>query len=79
MKKKVRNLKKYLNDKTLLVTADVGKYFNYCYARTPKGEELEPFKFYNTGLGFIMVYEIIELFRKKHNLSTNWGLFMDGC
>ena len=69
MKRKVRNLKKYLNDKTLLVTADVGKYFNYCYARTPKGEELEPFKFYNTGLGFIMVYEIIELFRKKHNLS----------
>jgi hypothetical protein len=60
MKKKVRNLNKYLNDKTLLVTADVGKYFNYCYARTPKGEELEPFKFHNTGLGFIMVYEIIE-------------------
>ena len=68
MKKKVRNLKKYLNDKTLLVTADVGKYFNYCYARTPQGEELEPFKFHNTGLGFIMVYGIIELFRKKHNL-----------
>ena len=69
MKKKVRNLNKYLNDKTLLVTADVGKYFNYCYARTPKGEELEPFKFHNTGLGYIMVYEIIELFRKKHHLD----------
>jgi transposase len=69
MKKKVRNLNYYLNDKTLLVTADVGKYISYCYARTPKGEELEPFKFHNSGLGLRMIYEIIELFRKKHNLD----------
>ena len=68
MSKNVRNFGKFLNDKTLLVTADVGKYSNYCYARTPKGEELEPFEFHNTGTGFIMVYEIIQLFRKKHNL-----------
>jgi len=69
MSKNVRNLGKFLNEKTLLVTADVGKYSNYCYARTPKGEELEPFEFHNTGSGFIMVYGIIKLFRKKHNLD----------
>jgi transposase len=69
MNRNVRNLGKFLNDKTLLVTTDVGKYVNYCYARTPKGEELEPFKFHNTGSGLMMVYGIIELFRKKHNLD----------
>ena len=69
MDRNVRNYGKFLNEKTLLVTADVGKYSNYCYARTPKGEELEPFEFHNTGLGFIMVYRIIQLFRKKHHLD----------
>ena len=69
MGKKVRKICYDLNEKTLLVTADVGKFENYCYARTPKGEELEPFKFHNTGSGLIMVYGIIELFRKKHNLD----------
>jgi transposase len=68
MRRNVKNSDKFLNDKTLLVTADVGKFENYCYARTPKGEELEPFKFHNTGLGFKMVYGIIEVFRKRHNL-----------
>jgi transposase len=69
MSRNVRNFGKFLNEKTLLVTADVGKYSNYCYARTPKGEELEPFEFHNTGSGFIMVYGIIKLFGKKHNLD----------
>ena len=69
MSRNVRNFGKILNEKTLLVTADVGKYSNYCYARTPKGEELEPFEFHNTGIGFIMVYRIIQLFRKKHHLD----------
>jgi len=69
MNRNIRNSGKFLNDKTLLVTTDVGKYDNYCYARTPKGEELEPFKFHNTGSGLMMVYGIIELFRKKHNLD----------
>jgi len=69
MSRNVKNSAKFLNEKTLLVTADVGKFENYCYARTPKGEELEPFKFHNTGSGLIMVYGIIELFRKKHNLD----------
>jgi transposase len=69
MNRNVKNQNKILNAKTLLVTADVGKYINYCYARTPGGEELEPFKFHNTGIGFVMVHGILELFRKKHNLT----------
>jgi hypothetical protein len=69
MNRNVSNSCKFLNDKTLLVTADVGKFLNYCYARTPKGEELEPFKFHNTGTGFMMVSGIIELFKKKHHLD----------
>ena len=69
MNRNVKNQNKILNAKTLLVTADVGKYINYCYARTPGGAELEPFKFHNTGIGFVMVHGIIELFRKKHNLT----------
>lgn len=69
MSRNVKNSFKILNDKTLLVTADIGKYINYCYARSPEGEELEPFKFHNTGTGLRMVYGIIELFRKKHHLD----------
>jgi transposase len=69
MSRNVNNSFKILNDKTLLVTADIGKYINYCYARSPEGEELEPFKFHNTGTGIRMVYGIIELFRKKHQLE----------
>ena len=69
MSKNVKNTNKILNDKTLLVTADIGKYVNYCYARAPRGEELDSFKFHNTGIGFLMVYEIIEMFRKKHHLE----------
>ena len=79
MGKKVRKFGYDLNEKTLLVTADVGKFENYCYARTPKGEELEPFKFHNTGLGFRMVYGIIEVFRKRHNLvKTVFGIESTG-
>ena len=55
MSRNVKNSFKILNDKTLLVTADIGKYINYCYARSPEGEELEPFKFHNTGTGIKMV------------------------
>jgi transposase len=69
MSRNVKNSDNFLNDKTLLVTADIGKYLNYCYARTPKGEELEPFEFHNTGSGFMMVSGIIEIFRKKHHLD----------
>jgi len=79
MGKKIRKYGLDLNEKTLLVTADVGKFENYCYARTLKGEELEPFKFHNTGLGFKMVYGIIEVFRKRHNLvKTVFGIESTG-
>jgi transposase len=69
MSQKVRKEVKEVNNRTLIVTADVGKYENYCYARTPCGEELDPFKFSHTDLGYTMVYTLIDSFRKQYNLD----------
>jgi transposase len=69
MSKKVRKDVKEVNNKTLIVSVDVGKYENYCYARTPNGEELESFKFIHSEFGYLMVYSLINSFRKQHNLD----------
>ncbi|WP_169313666.1 hypothetical protein [Caldithrix abyssi] len=42
---KINKKERKFNEETLLVTVDIGKKFNYGYARTKDGQELEVFKF----------------------------------
>ena len=37
-----------INDKTLIATLDIGKNVHYGYFRAPNGNDLKPFKFYNS-------------------------------
>ena len=37
----------YVNEKTLIVTVDIGKRIHHGYMRAPYGEEVKPFPFYN--------------------------------
>jgi transposase len=41
-----------VNDKTLLVTVDIGQVKNMGYWRCPDGTDIEPFEFFNNGRGF---------------------------
>lgn len=42
---------KYINNKTLIVTLDIGKMVHYGYMRTPTGEEMKSFPFDNVRKG----------------------------
>lgn len=44
--------KKKINEKTLLVTVDMGKVMHTGYCRCPDGTETKVFEFFNTGQGF---------------------------
>ena len=43
---------KTVNEKTLIVTVDIGKVKNMGYCRCPDGKEIKPFEFSNNGHGF---------------------------
>lgn len=43
---------KFVNDKTLIATVDIGKGFNMGYARCPDHSEIKPFEFANNRAGF---------------------------
>jgi transposase len=46
-----KKLKK-VNEKTLIVTVDIGKTTNTGYGRCPNRNEIKPFEFFNNGQGF---------------------------
>lgn len=60
---------KTINEKTLIVTMDIGKNIHYGYFRTPKHKDISPFPFYNTGHGFNKFWNKLCLFQKKHGLE----------
>ncbi len=43
---------KKVNEKTLIVTVDIGKTTNTGYGRCPNRTEIKPFEFFNNGQGF---------------------------
>lgn len=60
---------KTINDKTLLVALDIGKTTHYGYFRTPKNQEVKPFKVYNNGQSFKKFWEKICRFKKEQKLD----------
>ena len=59
---------KIVNEKTLLVTVDIGKVMNMGYYRCPNGTEIKPFEFFNTGRGFNKFWQCISKASHTHNL-----------
>jgi transposase len=80
MGNKVIKNKNILNGKTLLVTVDIGKKINYGYCRFPDGSEIEPFDFYNSGVGFRKFWHEIERLRIDSGLEAMVvGIESTGC
>ena len=61
--------RKIVNEKTLIVTADIGKVTNMGYCRCPDGSEVEPFKFKNNRRGFDVLWEQAKEMKKEHELE----------
>jgi len=80
MSKKVTKSKNLINGKTLLVTVDIGKKINYGYCRFPDGSEIEPFDFYNSGVGFKKFWHEIEQIKRGSSLEEIVvGIESTGC
>jgi len=59
---------KIINEKTLLVTVDIGKVTNMGYYRCPDRTEIKPFEFFNTARGFNEFWRCISKASNTHNL-----------
>jgi transposase len=60
---------KQVNEKTLVVAVDIGKFINTGYCRCPDRSETKVFEFFNTGRGFHEFYNRIELVKRQHQLE----------
>ena len=60
---------KTINEKTLIVTLDIGKNIHYGYFRTPKNQDIKPFRIYNTGQSFKHFWKKLNSFRQQHGLD----------
>jgi transposase len=77
---KLNKSKSILNGKNLLVTVDIGKINNYGYYRLPDGSDIDPFEFYNSGVGFRKFWTEIVRVKERSNLEEIVvGLESTGC
>jgi len=60
---------KRINEKTLLVTVDVGKKVNVGYGRRPDRSEIKPFEFSNDRSGFEKFWKRLQESQHKHPLE----------
>ena len=60
---------KHINNKTLIVTLDIGKTVHYGYMRTPTGAEVKSFPFYNVRQGFNELWDKVCQFKKAQGLK----------
>jgi transposase len=60
---------KTINEKTLIVALDIGKNIHYGYFRTPKNQDIKPFRIYNTGQSFKNFWKKLNNFRQQHGLD----------
>jgi transposase len=60
---------KTINEKTLIVALDIGKNIHYGYFRTPKNQDIKPFRIYNTGQSFKQFWKKLNSFRQQHGLD----------
>ena len=60
---------KRINEKTLLITVDIGKRINVGYGRCPNRAEIKPFEFSNDRPGFEKLWNRIQETQAKHKLE----------
>ena len=60
---------KVINEKTLIVALDIGKSFHYGYFRAPNGQEVEPFKVFNTSKSLNRLWKVIVAFKSAQGLD----------
>ena len=60
---------RFVNEKTLIATVDIGKFTNSGYSRCPDGTEMKVFEFFNTGKGFQEFYDRIHAMKRRHHLE----------
>lgn len=58
-----------VNEKTLIVTVDIGKTVHHGYFRCPNGKDVKPFPFYNFRKSFQELWRKILQFKEKHLLE----------
>lgn len=63
-----KRLKK-VNEKTLIVTVDIGKTTNIGYGRCPNRTEIKPFEFFNNGQGFKKFWDRIVQAKEANHLE----------
>jgi len=69
-----------VNEKTLIVSVDIGKEIHYGYMRAPGGVEVKPFPFRNTGGGFSEFMKKIRTFQRSRKLDeVVVGFESSGC
>ncbi len=59
-----------VNEKTLLVTVDIAKKVNTGYCRCPNGDEIKPFEFLNTFIGFQLFGSRVEKVKQRAGLEN---------
>ena len=65
---KTKNLKT-VNERTLIVTIDIGKSFHHGYCRVPGGQDIHPFPFYNGQKSYEDFWAKIVTCKQKNNLE----------
>lgn len=60
---------KIVNEKTLIVTVDIGKVTNWGYCRCPDGRDIKPFMFFNDGYGFTKFWQRVNQMKEKEELE----------
>jgi transposase len=60
----------FVNGKTLIVTADIGKEKHFGYWRCPDGTDVKPFSVPNTRAGFESFWDLISRAQKLHKLDS---------
>jgi transposase len=58
-----------VNEKTLIVTVDIGKMTNTGYGRCPNRKEIKPFEFFNNGQGFKIFWDRIVQAKEANHLE----------
>ncbi len=63
--KKIRKI----NNKTVVSTVDIGKHFHYGYFRAPNGNDIQPFRFYNSKKSYETFWDALCQFKEKEGLE----------
>jgi len=70
----------FVNEKTLIVTVDIGKSIHYGYFRAPNNKEVKPFPFHNSWHSFEKFFSKICQFKKEQDLEDIViGFESSGC